>query len=216
MKSKSLLAPYVTGLALVFLATTMHHAYARGGGRGGFSRESPAAGGSFSSRSGAMEGQQRTAEASRQQYGSSAQASRQQYGSSAQASRQQYGSNAQTSRQQYGSTAQANREQTAAGMQSRAQQYHGAYPYAAAPYAHWDAGVGMAAATGAAIGAAAAYPTGSASPPMAGSSSGSPCTAPTVVPAGNMQYFRCDGLWYTQAYGPSGPAFVQVPPPAGF
>jgi hypothetical protein len=118
-------------LVVVFLGLVVQGASARGGrGGGGFSRESPAAGGSFSSHSGAKPEPQ----------------------GSAQSSHQQYASSAQSSRQQYGSNAQSSREQTTTGMHSSAQQYHGAYPYAAST--NWAAGVGLAAAatTGVAVG----------------------------------------------------------------
>src|SRR5262249_12683372 len=150
------------------------------------------------------EGRERVAESSRQQTATGMQASRQQYGSSAQASRQQYGS-----------SAQAERGQNATGVETSARQDRGSGSFARSSYCPLGAGAGLAAATGAAIGAAAAY-AGLAAPSTGEYSAGGPCSAPTVVSAGNMKYFQCGAVWYTQAYGPSGPTFVQVAPPAGY
>ena len=203
MKDKLWFAACAIGLSIAFLGAMIGHGYARGGGGfhgggggfrgGGFSREGPAAFGGFSSHAGSMQGWQHAG----------------------QASRQQYGANAQTATRM-----QASREQAARNLQSNAQQYRGGYPYAGGPYANWDAGagvaaaagVGLAAATGAAIGAAAGYPEPVASG-VAVSSPGSPCASPAAAPPG---YLQCGSLWYSQAYGPSGPTYVQVAPPAGF
>jgi len=168
-----------------------------GGGRGGgFSRESPAAGGGFSSARG-REG---------------AQASRQ-TPSSMQASRQQYGSGAQANREQTATGMQASREQTVTGMQSSAQAYHGSYTHTVTAYPAWDAGRVAAGVTGAAIGAAAASSASHSAPVYVASPS---CAAPMEVPVGSMTYFRCGSYWYTQGFGPNGPAYVQVAPPPGF
>jgi hypothetical protein len=134
--------------------------------------------------------------------------------SSMQASRQQYASGAQANREQTATGMQASREQTATGMQSSAQQYHGSYGHVTA-YPAWDAGAGRVAAvaTGAAIGAAAVSSASSSAPVYVASPA---CSAPIEVPVGGMTYFRCGSYWYTQGFGPNGPAFVAVPPPPGF
>jgi hypothetical protein len=164
----------------------------RGGEFHGFSRESPAAAGSFASRAGAMEGR----------------------AGGFQANRQQYKSGAQASRQQEANRLQSSREQTAQGLQSNAQQYRGSYPYGAYGYPNWDAGAGLAAATaGAALGAAAA--SARAPSTSAGSVASQPCAAPENITVEGMTYFRCGSAWYTQAYGPAGPTFMPVSPPAG-
>ena len=208
MRHRLWFAPYAIALAIALLGAAIEHGYARGGGGfhgggggfrgGGFSREGPAASGGFSSHAGSMQGWQHAG----------------------QASRQQYGANAQANREQTATGMQASREQAARNLQSNAQQYRGGYPFAGGPYANWDAGagvaaaagVGLAAATGAAIGAAAGYPEPVASG-VAVSSPGSPCASPAAAPPG---YLQCGSLWYTQAYGPNGPTYVQVAPPAGF
>jgi Meckel syndrome type 1 protein len=198
------------GLASILLGPASQYAHARG--RGGFSREGPAAGGSFASRSESMRGHEGGFQASRQQYAAGAQAGRQQFGAAAQASRQQEANALQSSR-----------EQTAQRMQSNAQQYRRSYPYAGSaypawrapgyPYA-WDAGAGAAAAaTGAAIGAAAASSIASQPSSTAGYAASQPCDTPVVVPVGDMQLFRCGSTWYRQALGPAGPTFVAVRPP---
>ena len=185
MKRKMFLAPCTVGLVIVFLGATLPQGYSRGGG--GFHGGGASHGGGFS-REGPAAGGSLSSRAGSMQGGQR----------SAQASRQQAVS------------AQANRQQTAAAIQSRAQQYHAPYPYN-----NWDAGRGLAVATGAAIGAAVANSvTGSATTPTY--SSGQPCADMTVVSAGDMQYFRCGSVWYSQAYGPSGPTFVQVAAPPGY
>ena len=119
---------------------------------------------------------------------------------SAQASRQQYAASAQSSRQQHAASAQASRQE---------------YAEHAYRYNNWDAGRGLAVATGAAIGAVAANAvTGPATEPTY--DSGQPCANSNVVSVGDTQYFRCGSLWYTQAYGPSGPTFVPVAAPPGY
>jgi hypothetical protein len=107
---------------------------------------------------------------------------------------------AQASRQQHAASAQANRQE---------------YAEHAYRYNNWDAGRGLAVATGAAIGAAAAN---AVTAPATASTygSGQPCADSSVVSVGDSQYFRCGSLWYTQAYGPSGPTFVQVATPPGY
>jgi hypothetical protein len=108
-------------------------------------------------------------------------------------------------------SAQASRQQYAASSQASRQVY-AEHRY---PYNNWDAGRGLAVATGAAIGAAAANAvTAPAAAPTYGS--GQPCADSTVVSLGDTQYVRCGSLWYTQAYGPSGPTFVQVAAPSGY
>ena len=219
--------PVAIGLAAMVVALPIECTYARGRGgggfarsgfarggfghgdfgRGGFSREGPAAAGGFASHPESMLGHERT-------FPSTAAAG--------QANRMEYGQHSQASRQQEANALQSNREQAARNLQSNAQQYRRAYPYGRFGYPAWDAGAGWAAgvglAAGAAIGAAAASPE-SAAPATAGipvSSAGPPCAVPTVVPADGTQYFRCGTLWYTQAYGPSGPSYVQVAPPSGY
>jgi hypothetical protein len=200
---KQLLWALPCAMTVMFLVSAAEYAHARG--RGGFSREGPAASGGFASRSESMRGHE-----------GGFQSSRQQSAAGAQASRQQYGAHAQASRQQEANSLQSSREQTAQGMQSRAQQYRGAYPYAASAYPAWDAGAGAAAMTGAAIGAAAASLMHPAAAAYAATAPGQPCANPMAVPAGDMNYLKCGSAWYTQAFGPSGPMFVQVAPPPGF
>ena len=193
MKRAYWLASWGVGIVAALVVPAVHNAHAGGGGRmGGFSREGPAAGGGFSAARG-REG--------------------------AQASRQTP-SSMQASRQQYASGAQANREQTATGMQASREQtevYHGTYTHtvtAYPAYPAWDAGrVAAAGVTGAAIGAAAASSASHSAPVYVASPA---CAAPIEVPVGSMTYFRCGSYWYTQGFGPNGPAYVQVAPPPGF
>ena len=186
MKRRMFLAPCTVGLVIVFLGATLPQGYSRGGG--GFHGGGASRGGGFS-REGPAAGGSLSSRAGSMQGGQRS---------------------APASRQQSAVSAQANRQQTAAAMQSRAQQYRAPYPYN-----NWDAGRGLAVATGAAIGAAVANSvTGSATAPTY--SSGQPCADTTVVSAGDMQYFRCGSIWYSQAYGPSGPTFVQVAAPPGY
>jgi hypothetical protein len=189
MKDKVLLAPCTIGLviAIAFLGVLLPHGYARRGG--GAPRGGGASrGGGFSREGPAANGGLSSPTGSTQGQ-RSAQASRQQYAASAQASRQQHAASAQASRQEYAEHAY--------------------------PYNNWDAGRGLAVATGAAIGAAAANAvTAPATAPTYGS--GQPCADSTIVSVGDTQYFRCGSLWYTQAYGPSGPTFVQVAAPPGY
>jgi hypothetical protein len=131
-----------------------------------------------------------------------------------QASRQQYASGAQANREQTATGMQASRERTATEMQSSAQVYHGSYAHTVTAYPAWDAGrVAAAGVTGAAIGAAAASSASHSAPVYVASPA---CTAPIEVPVGSMMYFRCGSYWYTQGFGPNGPAYVQVAPPPGF
>ena len=200
MKNRFLFAPCAVAVAIAFGATMQIAQAARGGrgGGGGFSRESPAASGSLSSRRNPTQGRPSGAQANRQQPGASAHASRQQSAATGQANR---------------SSAQANHEQTATGMKSNAQQYHDTHIEV---NEGWDAGTGLAVATGAAIGAAVVNSGTADSGGRAAPATGSPYAAPTVVSAGNMTYFGCGSLWYTEAYGPSGPTFVQVAAPSGY
>src|SRR5205809_854390 len=107
---------------------------------------------------------------------------------------------AQAGRQQYGASAQASRQQ-------------------AYEDAHWDEGKGLAiAATGAVVGRAAgamtsAAATSAAPPPPPPAAA--PCSNPTLVPVGDVTYSQCGSTWYTQAYGASGPVYVQSAPPPG-
>ena len=206
MKQLLRAVPCAVGLAVMFLGPLAEYAHARGGRGGGFSREGPAASGSFAAHSGSMQGHE-----------GSVQSSHQQYAAGAQASRQQYGASAQSSRQQEANRVQSSREGTAMGIQSSAQQYHRPYPYAASVHPAWDAGAGVAAATtGAAIGAVAASSMASAASTTAGYAASQPCPTPVAVAVGSMTYFKCGSAWYTQAYGPAGPTFVEVNPPSGF
>jgi len=190
MKDKVFLAPCTMRLviAIAFLGVLLPHGYARRGGgapRGG----GAARGGGFSREGPAANGGLSSRTGSTQGGQRSAQASHQQYAASAQASRQQYGASAQANRQEYTEHA-----------------YH---------YNNWDAGRGLAVATGAAIGVAAANAvTAPATAPTYGP--GQPCADSTVVSVADIQYFRCGSLWYTEAYGPSGPTFVQVAAPPGY
>jgi hypothetical protein len=179
MKNRLLIAPCAVAVALAFGATMQVAQAARGGRGGGFSRESPAAGGGLSARPYSAPGRQ---------------------------------SGAQVSRQQSAARGQANREQIT-GMKSSTQQYHGTHVQVEEG---WDAGRGIAVATGVAIGAAAANSGAAASGETVTPGTSAPCAAPTVVSAGNMTYFGCGSLWYTEAYGPSGPTFVQVAAPGGY
>jgi hypothetical protein len=192
MKRTTCLVSCAVGIAAALLVPAVHNLHAgggRGGRAGGFSRESPAAGGGFSS--------------AREHQGG------------AQASRQQYASGAQANREQTATGMQASRERTATEMQSSAQQYHGSYAHTVTAYPAWDAGAGRvaAAATGVAIGTAAASSASHSAPVYVASPA---CSAPIEVPVGSMMYFRCGSYWYTQAFGPNGPAFVAVAPPPGF
>jgi hypothetical protein len=178
MKDRLLFTPCAVAVVIAFGATMQVAQAARGGRGGGFSRESPAAGGSLSSRANSTQGRQ---------------------------------SGAQESRPQSAARGQANREQTSTGIKSSTQQYHVTHVEEG-----WDAGTGIAVATGAAIGAAAANSGTATSGATAPPTTGAPCAAPTVVSAGNVTYFGCGSLWYTEVYGPSGPTFVQVAPPTGY
>jgi len=141
MKRSYWLASCVVGIAAALLVPAVHSARPGGGRAGGFSRESPAAGGGFSS----AHGREGSAQASRQTP------------SSMQASRQQYASGAQANREQTATGMQASRERTATEMQSSAQAYHGTYTHTTVnTYPAWDAGRVAVAATGVAVGAAAA------------------------------------------------------------
>jgi multidrug efflux pump subunit AcrA (membrane-fusion protein) len=198
MKLQFWSVPCAMGLVAVFLGPMIENAYAGRGGGGGRSRESPAASGSLSSRS---------AQPSRQQTATGAQSSRQQAASSAQSSRQQAASSAQSSRQQAASSAQSSRQQAAAGYSD--------------PYG-WDAGTGLAVvATGAAVGAVVGSSTSATAQGQPSTTYATPapvelCASPTVVPVGGVKYFNCGSAWYTEAYGPSGPTYVQVAAPPGF
>ena len=126
----------------------------------------------------------------------------------------------QSSRDQEANSLQSSREQTAKSMQSSAQQYARPYYGGGAAYPAWDAGAGMAAAaTGAAVGTAVDVAAGSAMAPhpAAGAqyATAQPCSAPVSVSVGGANYVKCGSIWYTQAYGPSGPEFVQVQAPPG-
>jgi hypothetical protein len=191
MKNKVFLAPCTVGLviAIAFLGVLLPPGYARRGGGGAARGGGAPRGGGFSREGPAANGGLSSRTGSTQGGQQSAQASRQQYAASAQASRQQHAASAQASRQEYAE-----------------------HRY---PYNNWDAGRGLAVATGAAIGAAAANAvTAPATEPTYGS--GQPCADSTVVSVGDAQYFRCGSLWYTQAYGPSGPTFVQAAAPPGY
>jgi hypothetical protein len=188
MKYKLFLAPCTIGLviAIAFFGVLLPQGYARGGGgarRGGGASR----GGGFSREGPAANGGLSSRTGSVQGGQRSAQASRQQYAASAQASRQQHATSAQASRQDYAEHAYR--------------------------YNNWDAGRGLAVATGAAIGAAAAN---AATAPATAYDSGQLCADSTVVSVGDTQYFRCGSAWYTQAYGPSGPTFVQAAAPPGY
>ena len=189
MKRAYWLASWGVGIVATLLVPAVHNAHAGGGRMGGFSREGPAAGGGFS--------------AARERQG-------------AQFNRQTPAS-MPASRQQFASGAQANREQTATGMQASREQtevYHGSYTHTVTAYPAWDAGRAAAAGvTGAAIGAAAASSASHSAPVYVASPA---CAAPIEVPVGSMTYFRCGSYWYTQGFGPNGPAYVQVAPPPGF
>jgi hypothetical protein len=188
MKHTVFLAPCTKGLviAIAFLGVLLPHGYARRGGGGGPRGGGGSRGGGGFSREGpAANGGLSARTGPTQAVQPSAQASRQQYAASAQASRQQHAASAQASRQEYAE--HANR------------------------YDNWDAGRGLAVATGAAIGTAAAN---AVTAPTYGS--GQPCADSNVVSVGGTQYVRCGSAWYTQAYGPSGPAFVQVAAPPGY
>jgi hypothetical protein len=206
---------YAVGLACIFLGPASGSGDARG--RGGFSREGPAAHGGFASRSEGMRGREEGF-ASRGAMGGG-EASRQQYAAGAQANREQYASHAQANRQQEANALQSSREQAARNMQANVQQYRGAYPYGAAAYPAWDAGaraaaLGAAAATGAAIGTAAGTSMAPSSGAAGGYASSQPCAAPVVVAVAGTQFFRCGSGWYREAMGPSGPTFIAVSRPA--
>jgi multidrug efflux pump subunit AcrA (membrane-fusion protein) len=209
MKLQFWSVPCAMGLVAVFLGPMIENAYAGRGGGGGRSRESPAASGSLSSRS---------AQPSRQQTATGAQSSRQQAASSAQSSRQQAASSAQSSRQQAASSAQSSRQQAASSAQSSRQQAAAGY---SDPYG-WDAGTGLAVvATGAAVGAVVGSSTSATAQGQPSTTYATPapvelCASPTVVPVGGVKYFNCGSAWYTEAYGPSGPTYVQVAAPPGF
>jgi hypothetical protein len=192
MKDKVFLVPCTVGLviAIAFLGVLLPNGYARRGGGGGPRGGGASRGGGFSHEGPAANGGLSSRAGSTQGgQRSSAQASHQQYAASAQASRQQHAASAQASRQEYAEHAYR--------------------------YNNWDAGRGLAVATGAAIGAATANAvTAPATAPTYGS--GQPCADSSVVPVGDIQYFRCGSVWYTEAYGPSGPAFVQVAAPPGY
>lgn len=198
MKRSYWLASCGVGIVAALLVPAVHNAHAGGGRGGGFSREGPAAGGGFSSARERQGGQ-----------------FNRQTPSSMQASRQQYASGAQANREQTATGMQASREQTVTGMQSSAQAYHGSYTHTTVnAYPAWDAGRAAAAGfTGAAIGAAAASSASHSAPVYVASPA---CAAPIEVPVGSMTYFRCGSYWYTQGFGPNGPAYVQVAPPPGF
>ena len=83
---------------------------------------------------------------------------------------------------------------------------------------HWDEGTGLAIVTGAAIGAAVASSdssstSGSSSPEYVASP---PCSAPMAVAVGSTTYYQCGSSWFTEGYGPNGPAYVAVAPPPGY
>jgi hypothetical protein len=186
MKNRVSLAPCTKGvvIAIVFLGVLLPHGYARRGG-GGPRGGGGSRGGGFSREGPAANGGLASRTGPTQAVQPSAQASRQQYAASAQASRQQHAASAQANRQEYAEHAYR--------------------------YNNWDAGRGLAVATGAAIGTAAAN---AVTAPTYGS--GEPCADSNVVSVGGTQYVRCGSVWYTQAYGPSGPTFVQVAAPPGY
>ena len=205
LRSVAVAVGLVAGL---IIASAPECAYARGRGgfpRGGFSREGAAAGGSFASHSGFMAGHERGFESG---------ARGAEFGHMGEANRMEEGAG------MAGHPLEPNREQAAKALQNSAQQYRRAYPYAGAAAA-WDAGAaaattgataawGAAAATGAAIGSAAAV---SAAPASTPAYAAEPCPNAVSVPVGPLTFFRCGTAWYRQAYGPSGPTFVQVERP---
>ena len=97
---------------------------------------------------------------------------------------------------------------------------------------NWDAGTGLAiagttalvAGSVAAISAATtpttvvapAEPSQFAAPPATPTPVlSAPCANANMVQVGDVTYSQCGSTWYTLAYGPNGPAYVQSAPPPG-
>ena len=168
--------------------------------------------------------------------GSANQAQRQAAVSENQERRQSTSSSNQAQRQQ---ASNENVETRQAGATARQQERTAYPPGYRAPVAgyydddddDWDAGsavVGFAA--GAVVGAVvtdaahdstpapASTPAPSSAPPPAPEAvpvvpAGLPC-APAVSSMNGVTYYQCDQAWFVQAYGPSGPFYMPVQPPA--